>query len=249
MGVLLQATYKFANGHTVPSPYDGNRRIPWWWDHLASQAHAFRQAGFTAILLPPALKTNAGAFPEADGYGPFDDYDLGSKKQFFSRPTRFGSREQLQRCTAIMRANGLDVYLDIVPHQRDGGNNYTYAYLGADGVSHIGRFPKHPTCFFPNVPRDPIAGPVADDFGFGDELAPINAQPEWLRAAWSHRCSGLADPGARRPGLPHRRHEGPGDRVRPDLSELESHAGKVCRRRVLRRQPGHAQLVGLGALG
>jgi len=178
MGVLLQATYKQANGHTVPSPYDGNRRIPWWWDHLAAQAHAFRQAGFTAILLPPVMKTNAGAFPGADGYGPFDDYDLGSKNQFFSTATRFGTRERLQRCTAIMRANGLDVYLDVVPHHRDGGNNFTYTYLGSDGVTRNGRFPKHPSCFFPHVPRDPIAGPVADDFGFGDELAPINARPK-----------------------------------------------------------------------
>jgi len=178
MGVLLQAVYKFANGHTVPSPYDGNRRVPWWWDHLASQANSFRQAGFTAVLLPPAVKTNAGAFPGADGYGPFDDYDLGSKNQFFSTPTRFGSRERLQRCTAIMRANGLDVYLDVVPHHRDGGNNFTYQYLGANGTPGKGRFPKHPTCFFPHVPRDPIAGPVSDDFGFGDELAPVNAQPK-----------------------------------------------------------------------
>src|SRR5205814_8606116 len=73
---------------------------------------------------------------------------------------------------------GIDVYLDVVTHQRDGGNNFTYTYLGADGASKIGRFPKHPTCFFPHVPRDPIAGPASDDFGFGDELAPINAQPK-----------------------------------------------------------------------
>ena len=116
MGVILQATCKFAGGHSVPSPVDGNRRIPWWWDHLAAQANAFRQTGFTAVLLPPALKTSAGAFPGADGYGTFDDYDLGSKNQFFSTPTRFGTREQLQRCAAIMRANGLDVYLDVVLH-------------------------------------------------------------------------------------------------------------------------------------
>ena len=177
MGVILQATFKFPNKHTVPSPYDGDSRVPWWWDHLASQAAAFREAGFTAVLLPPALKTNAGAFPGADGYGVFDDYDLGSKNQFYSTPTRFGTRESLQRCAAMLRANGIDVYLDVVAHQRDGGNNYTYEYLGANGQARAGRFPKHPTCFFPHVPRDPIAGPVADDFGFGDELAPINALP------------------------------------------------------------------------
>jgi alpha-amylase len=63
-----------------------------------------------------------------------------------------------------------------VLHHRDGGNRFEYRYLGANGPN-AGRFPKHPTCFVPNVPRDPIAGPVADDFGFGDELAPLNAKP------------------------------------------------------------------------
>jgi alpha-amylase len=156
-------------------------QAPWWYDHVASQARAFRLAGFTAVLLPPVLKTNAGAFPGADGYGVFDDYDLGSKNQFFSIATRFGTREQLQRCVAILRANGLDVYVDTVPHQRMGGNNGVYRYLGADGRTPNGRFPKNPGCFVgkpPRVPRDPIAGPVSTDFGFGDELAPINAVPK-----------------------------------------------------------------------
>ena len=189
MGVILQATCKFAGGHSVPAPVDGNRRIPWWWDHLAAQANAFRTAGFTAILLPPALKTSAGAFPGADGYGTFDDYDLGSKNEFFSTPTRFGTREQLQRCAAIMRANGLDIYLDVVLHQRDGGNKFVYRYKGANGVPNTGRFAKNPPCFVPNVPRDPIAGPVSDDFAFGDELAPINAIPK------GYVMNGLIDAG------------------------------------------------------
>jgi alpha-amylase len=178
MGVILQATYKFPNGNTVPSPVDGNRRTPWWWDHLAAQANMFRNAGFTAILLPPVMKTSSGAFAGADGYGLFDDYDPGSKNQKFSTPTRFGTREQLQRCTAIMRANGLDVYLDLVLHQRDGGNDFEYSYPGAGGAAGKGRFPKHKTCFVPNVPRDPIAGPVPDDSAFGDEMAPINGLPK-----------------------------------------------------------------------
>jgi len=189
MGVILQATCKFTGGRSVPAPVDGNRRIPWWWDNLASQANAFRNAGFTAILLPPALKTSAGAFPGADGYGTFDDYDLGSKNEFFSTPTRFGTREQLQRCAAIMRANGLDVYLDVVLHQRDGGNQFVYRYNGANGAPNTGRFPKDPLCFVPNVPRDPIAGPVSDDFSFGDELAPINAIPK------GYVMNGLIDAG------------------------------------------------------
>jgi len=178
MGVLLQATFKRKGGLAVPCPHDGHTSIPWWWDHLARQASELSRSGFTAVLLPPVLKTSAGAFPGADGYGPFDDYDIGSKDQFFSVPTRFGSREQLQRCAAILRANGLDLYFDTVPHHRNGDpGNWEFKYLGANGVKDVGRFPKDKNCFFPNVPRDPIAGPIGDDFGFGRELCPVNAKP------------------------------------------------------------------------
>lgn len=177
MGVILQATYKPSEGRTVPAPTDGDQNVPWWWDHLAHQAHSFRQAGFTAILLPPVIKAEAGATYHADGYGPYDDYDIGSKNQKGTVPTRFGSRERLLRMAAIMRANGLDIYLDMVPHHRNGAN-YDFKYKGANGAKDIGRFPKPPLCFFPNVPRDPVAGGAADDFGFGCELAPINAVPK-----------------------------------------------------------------------
>ena len=179
MGVLLQGFYKLRPNRAVPSPADGDPGTPWWWDHLAAQANDFRNAGFTAIWLPPVLKTSAGTNPGSDGYGPFDDYDIGSKDQMGSVPTRFGSREQLQRCVAMLRANGLDVYLDMVEHHRSGDpGNFVFRYRGAEGARGIGRFPKDPLNFIPNVPRDPdLGGPARDDFPFGRELAPINARP------------------------------------------------------------------------
>ncbi len=182
MGVLLQAAYRRSKGVSVPSPVDGDNSVPWWWDRLASQAKSLRLSGFSGILLPPVLKTSAGASTGADGYGTFDDYDLGSKNQF-SVPTRFGTREQLQRCVAVLRANGLDVYVDAVLHQRDGGNDGVYEYLAADGITRNGRFPKRHGCFVGDpaqgyIWRDPLPGPVQDDFAFGDELAPINAVPK-----------------------------------------------------------------------
>jgi galactose oxidase len=184
MGVLLQGFYKKQPGVAVPSPADGDAAVPFWWDRLASQANEFRKAGFTAIWLPPVLKTASGAGPNADGYGPFDDYDIGSREQKGPRGTtftRFGTREQLQRCVAILRANGLDVYLDIVEHQRTGDARekpFVFRYKGADGAPDKGRFPKNPSNFVPQVPRDPhLGGPVADDFPFGRELAPVNGLP------------------------------------------------------------------------
>jgi galactose oxidase len=179
MGVLLQGFYKLPPNNALPSPADGNQEVPWWWDHLATQARALSLAGFTAVWLPPVLKTASGANQGADGYGAFDDYDIGSRSQKGSVPTRYGSREQLQRCVAILRANGLDIYLDMVEHQRTGdATPFVFRYPGANGTPDTGRFPKNPTNFLPQVPRDPnLGGPVADDFPFGRELAPINAKP------------------------------------------------------------------------
>jgi hypothetical protein len=179
MGVLLQGFFKLPPNHALPSPADGKQEDRWWWDHLAAQARPLSLAGFTAVWLPPVLKTASGANQGADGYGPFDDYDIGSRSQKGSLPTRYGSREQLQRCVAILRANGLDVYLDMVEHQRVGDvTPFLFRYPGADGTPDTGRFPKDPSNFLPQVPRDPhLGGPIADDFPFGRELAPINAKP------------------------------------------------------------------------
>jgi alpha-amylase len=185
MGVLLHAHYRLMgpNGQKIvmPAPVDKNTpNAPWWWDHLAHQAADFRRAGFSAVLLPPLCKTASGAAPDADGYGLFDNYDIGSKNQVFNVPTRFGDRERLQRMIAIMHACGLDVYGDVVLHQYDGGNNGTYKYAGPDGTTPNGRFPKHPSCFVgppPRVPVDSVANPQGN-FGFGDMVSYMNSTPK-----------------------------------------------------------------------
>jgi alpha-amylase len=171
MGVLLQAFYQRSD-RGVPSPADGDP-IDAWWDHLAKQASRLRQVGFTAIWLPPVTKGGSGK--DSVGYDVFDDYDLGSKNQKGTVATHYGTREQLTRCVAVMRANGLDVYADLVENQRGGGGGpggFTFRYADADGQIGGGRFPKNPDDFHPNVPQDPnVPGP---DFSFGSDLAPIN---------------------------------------------------------------------------
>ena len=185
-GVLLQGF--FVN---VPTPADGAQPgggapADFWWDHLAKQARALREAGFTAIWLPPVWKAKGGA--GSVGYDPFDDYDMGSKDQKKTIPTRYGSREQLERCVAILRANGLDVYIDMVDNHRDGGDNKKYRYVDADGKPDGGRFAKDPgdfSCTCPPqgpsvpgcVPEDPNVPSPGPGSCFGDELAPINGQP------------------------------------------------------------------------
>jgi alpha-amylase len=184
VGVAYHAHARFfdhgGNKITVPAPVDpGTPEASWWYDWLAAHAHALRRAGFTAILYPPVCKTEGGHAPTADGYGVFDQYDLGSKRQCGALETRFGTREQLQRSIAIAHACGLDVYVDVVMHQLSGGANGTYRYLAADGKSKTGRFPKDPGCFRgkpPRRPEDPVPAPRFD-FPFGDEFVYVHCEP------------------------------------------------------------------------
>ena len=128
MGVAYHAHARFLDRHgqkfTVPAPVDPQTpHVPWWYDWIAMNAAALRRAGFTAILYPPVCKTQSGHFNTGDGYGVYDQYDIGSKNQMGSIETRFGNREQLQRSVAIAHACGLDVYVDVVLHQLIGGDN------------------------------------------------------------------------------------------------------------------------------
>lgn len=129
-GVLMQAFYWDA-------PSSAEHR---WWDGIASHARELASSGFTALWFPPALKGASGAV--SNGYDPFDDYDLGSKNQRGTIATHWGTREQLQRAVAIARANGLDVYEDMVLAQRDGdAGDFRYDYPTAQAPTG-GRFSK-----------------------------------------------------------------------------------------------------------
>lgn len=175
-GVLLQGFY-----WDVPSPAAGTSTAPWWWDHLSGQANALKLAGFSAVWIPPVLKGAAGGY--SDGYDPFDDYDLGSKNQMGTTVTRYGSREQLEHCCAMLRANSLDIYCDVVDNHRDGDpGNYQFSYIDAYGNAGLGRFGKSMYDFHPNVAQDPDvpAGSGEDFNAFGRDLAPINGLSHWI---------------------------------------------------------------------
>lgn len=147
---------------------------------LAQQAGTLRQSGFTAVWIPPCLKGASGGY--SGGYDPFDDYDLGSKNEQSTIATRFGTREQLERSVAVMRANGLDVLADIVDNHRSGDDGYfNFKYADAYGSPSSGRFQKGPGDFHwayspSNLPEDPnVPDPGADvAYQFGRDLAPIN---------------------------------------------------------------------------
>ena len=183
--VMMWANYR-QNGNgqstlSVPAPVDRTTHdAPWWYDYIAQHANSWANLGITDLLFPNPVIGQGSNGPGDDGYNPFDDYDIGSK----GTPTRFGTAEKLRRAVAICRANGLKVWLDVVNHQRMGGNNATYRYRSATGQTN-GRFAKQPSYFRgapPRVPEDPVPAP-ADDFAFGDELCPVNAIPH--RAVWN----------------------------------------------------------------
>lgn len=182
---MIWMNYRRGPSLAVPAPFDDNSSEYWWYDRIANLANGLAKNGATDLLFPNPVKGQSGAYRTGDGYNPFDDFDIGSKDQLGRMPTRFGTAEKLRRAIAVCRANGIDIHLDIVNHQRAGGNAGVYEYVSASG-STSGRFPKHPGCFSPSAPGDKIppyveVDPVpdqADNFAFGNPLAPVNSNPK-----------------------------------------------------------------------
>jgi alpha-amylase len=74
-----------------------------------------------------------------------------------------------------LRANGLDIYLDITDHHRDGDRQpFVFRYVDTLGQPGKGRFLKNPLDFHPNVPNDPHTFDTS--LSFGRNLAPINGE-------------------------------------------------------------------------
>jgi alpha-amylase len=119
-----------------------------WWDFLSDHAAEFKKIGVTGVWAPPATKGAGGGF--SDGYDLYDYYDLGSKDQMGSIPTRYGSKEQFLNFVAVCHANGIDVYSDIVMNQRCGGGQGGVDYSHLVGSEAVGRFTMGPWDFHPS---------------------------------------------------------------------------------------------------
>ena len=177
--VLLQGFY-----WDVPSPAADAPTAPWWYDRLAARAKDIAAAGFTSVWLPPVLKGASGGY--SVGYDPFDDYDLGSKPQMGTIPTRYGTRTQLQRAAATLRSNGLGLMADLVLNHRNGddGSGF-FRPMDAYGVPGLGRYGKSPWDFAPAVANDPD---VYDnpEIGFGRNVAVYNGGGTANLSAWNY---------------------------------------------------------------
>ena len=132
-GVMLQAWY-------WDSP-PGEQ----WWNKLSRMAPQLREWGFTALWIPPPCKAAGGGY--SSGYDLYDFYDLGSKDQRGTIPTKWGTKEELLKFIGVAHANGLDVYADIVVNHRAGGDQGGYVYDRLVGSEATGRFTMAPWDF------------------------------------------------------------------------------------------------------
>ncbi len=135
-GVLLQAWY-------WDSPLDHAQ----WWNKLADLMPQLREWGVTALWVPPPTKAAGGGY--SSGYDLYDFYDLGSKDQRGTIPTKWGTKEELLAMVATAHANGLDVYADIVVNHRAGGEEHGRSYQHLVGSEATGRFTMAPWDFHP----------------------------------------------------------------------------------------------------
>ena len=99
--------------------YENRNYINRWADYLTRLAPRLKEVGIDAIWIPPVIK-NPGIWV---GYSPFDHYDLGDKYQKGVVGTRFGDKDQLLRMIAVMKANGIDVIVDIGLNHVDGAGS------------------------------------------------------------------------------------------------------------------------------
>jgi len=102
-------------------PRADNREFAWW-AFVTSKIGELKEAGFTALWLPPACKA-ANLFGNMSmGYDPYDYYDLGDLDQRGSIPTWFGSRSDLEALIRETHAHQMQVYADLVINQTNGGD-------------------------------------------------------------------------------------------------------------------------------
>jgi len=158
MGVLLQSFY-----WNCPAL---ENRAGDWWNFISSKLPELRQAGFTALWLPPSAKA-ANLFGPSMGYDPYDYYDLGDYNQKGMTKTWFGNQAELRALIDAAHAGGMQVYADMVPNHNSGGdapevNPLDQKTRWTKFTPASGRFPRDWKCFHPSSYE------TFDDMTFGD---------------------------------------------------------------------------------
>ena len=82
------------------------------WAEIARRIPELAEAGYTALWLPPPFKSGAGAY--SVGFDTYDRFDLGSKYQMSTVPTRYGTETELIHLMDVAHRFGFRVYFDNV---------------------------------------------------------------------------------------------------------------------------------------
>lgn len=82
------------------------------WKIVAKEAPRLKELGITAAWLPPAFKGSKGR--DSRGYDVYDLYDLGEFDQKGTVRTRYGTKEEYLEAVKQLKANGIQVIVDVV---------------------------------------------------------------------------------------------------------------------------------------
>ena len=144
MGVLLQAFY-----WDCPREAGVERK---WWQHVGARLDELRDAGFTALWLPPVQQGRVSA--TSMGYDPFDYFDLGEFDQRGGVETWFGSKADLVALVEAAHARGMQVYADAVYNHMSGGDKEYNPDFRREGWTRFrpasGRYAFDYSCFHPS---------------------------------------------------------------------------------------------------
>lgn len=88
---------------------------------IISNASSLKEAGFTALWLPPAYKGQAGIHDV--GYGAYDLYDLGEFDQKGSIATKYGTKDEYLKAIEELHKYNIDVYADMVFNHKMGADS------------------------------------------------------------------------------------------------------------------------------
>jgi glycosidase len=80
------------------------------WREIESRVPEIAEAGYSSLWLPPPFKGASGTY--SVGFDTFDRFDLGDKDQMGTRPTRYGTREDLLSLIRVAHRFALKVYFD-----------------------------------------------------------------------------------------------------------------------------------------
>ena len=90
------------------------------WTKLKADATKLKNAGVTALWLPPAYKNVNGATDT--GYSVYDLYDLGEFDQKGSVPTKYGTKDEYLEAIKAVHSKGINVYADVVLNHKIGAD-------------------------------------------------------------------------------------------------------------------------------